>query len=439
MTHTAEQPSAKRGRHAMAVSSMKLIAAGAIVQGLSFLLLPVIGRIYSQSEIGQITVFLSLVGVLSIIATGRYDQATVLARSKERSLLLLFSSLRFNLIVCSILVPAVLIINPLLAGSRYSAQQYHLYLLPLFVFFAAGMVALFSWANSHNQYGRMSLSQISQGVTNSGLRIGFGLLGMGFWGLQLSALLGGLMSIIPLAYRRSLYAQYKRHITRRRLRIAAGTYANFPRYSLPQAVIDILSGSLVSILLPLQYHDAVVGLYGMAYMLAGRPMQLISDSLSRVWFRRVAEHKNADQSFYRPVRRFTIIWLLLSIVGSAVLLFILEPIVSFVLGEKWRLCSLVIMAMLPYFIFNMLSSVFNFLPDLFGLQRKFMRMQALLLLLQLVVILVGTRMLAFEDYMWLHFGERALDSLIQLVWFLTIIRTYENGLRLRPSHPRQGD
>nr|BAA31965.1 PorS [Porphyromonas gingivalis] [Porphyromonas gingivalis ATCC 33277] len=399
MTKEEGGSSMKQGRSSMMANSMKLISAGTFVQVLAFLLLPVIGRIYTESEIGQITVFLSVVGVLTIVATGRYDQATILARSKERALLLLFTALRFNLIFCLALIPA-------------------------------GVISLLSWANSHNQYGRMSIAQISQGLGNNLLRIGFGLLKMGFWGLQLAALLGGMAGIFPLVRKQALLSQYKRYVTRRRLRIAARTYANFPRYSLPQAVIDILSGSLVSLLLPLQYHDAAIGLYGMAYMLAGRPMQLISDSLSRVWFRRVAEQKNTRQSFLLPIRRFVFIWLLVAVLGSILIFFFLEPLVVVILGKKWLLCSSIIMAMLPFFIFNFLSSVYNFLPDLFGKQQKFMRMQAILLIVQLLVILIGTRLLPFEKYMWLHFAERALDSLVQIAWFYMIIRKYENSLRL---------
>lgn len=237
MTKEEGGSSMKQGRSSMMANSMKLISAGTFVQVLAFLLLPVIGRIYTESEIGQITVFLSVVGVLTIVATGRYDQATILARSKERALLLLFTALRFNLIFCLALIPAVLIINPFLTDSRYSGQQTHLFLLPFFVFFAAGVISLLSWANSHNQYGRMSIAQISQGLGNNLLRIGFGLLKMGFWGLQLAALLGGMAGIFPLVRKQALLSQYKRYVTRRRLRIAARTYANFPRYSLPQAVI----------------------------------------------------------------------------------------------------------------------------------------------------------------------------------------------------------
>ncbi len=77
MTKEEGGSSMKQGRSSMMANSMKLISAGTFVQVLAFLLLPVIGRIYTESEIGQITVFLSVVGVLTIVATGRYDQATI--------------------------------------------------------------------------------------------------------------------------------------------------------------------------------------------------------------------------------------------------------------------------------------------------------------------------------------------------------------------------
>lgn len=421
----------KRDSNSMLKNSMKLISASTIVQVLAFLLLPIVGRIYSESEIGQISVFLSIVGVLSVVATGRYDQATVFAKSKERALLLLFTALRFNLIFCVILVPIVLIINPLLSGSQYSGQQNHLFLIPFFVFFAAAVTAFMSWANSHNLYGRMGFSQVYQGVTNNTLRIAFGFVGGGFWGLQTSALLSNILGIYPLVKKQSLWSQFKKHITPNRLKITANFYSKFPRYSLPQAVIDILSGSLITLLLPLQYQDAAIGLYGMAYMLAGRPLQIISDSLCRVWFRRIAEQKNNKKSFLNPVKRFVLSWTIIAVSASVLLFYLLEPLVVFILGEKWIFCASVIMAMLPFFFFNFLSSIFNFLPDLFGFQSKFMKIQGVLLLIQLTVIIIGTQLLPFEKYIWLHFAERGLDSLIQITWFYFIVRKYENQFKHR--------
>lgn len=415
------------GSAGMVANSIKLISAGTLVQVFAFLLLPLVGRLYTQSEMGNITIFLSLAGVLSLLANGRYDHATVLASTPTRANLLLATALRCNLFFTLLLVPLVFIINFFLPFTRYASQTHHILLLPVAVFSMAALSAFSSWNNARNQYSRIGSSQVAQGLSNNTLRVALGFLSLAYWGLQAAVLLSTLLGIYPLV-RKQFLGKALKNITRRRVHLTARYYSNFPKYSLPQALIDILAGTSISLLLPLHYTAAEVGLYGMAYMLAGRPTQLISDSLSRVWFRRVAEYRNNRASYLPYIKRFVRWWLILSIPGSILLSFIMKQLVVWVVGEEWLISAFIIVAMLPTLVLSFISSIFNFIPDLFGLQKQYMQMLFILWLVQMAVIVIGSALLPFNQFIILYFAERPLDVLVQITWFYIISHRYEKQL-----------
>lgn len=398
-------------------SSIRLISTSGLVQLLAFLLLPVISRLYSEEAIGHFTFFLSLAGVLSVVAVGRMDHAIVLAPTKNRSSLLFYSGLFFSFSFSLLLLPLIAIALFFIEGTTYADQNGHLWLLPVFVFFMALYNLLSAYANSCNSYGGISLSQIAQGGSNTALRVGLGLFSGSFWSLQFALLLSYIIGIFP--YFRMIPRRMR--ITEYRMKKVIRAYHRFPLYSMPQALVDILSGSLIAILLPLRYNALEIGFYGMAYMLAGRPLQIIADAMSRVWFRQISERKADRKLVSGTIFRFSLYCFLIAIVGGGAFYLWGSDFISFILGVKWRPVSYMIMAMLPFFFFKFLYSIFNFIPDLFSRQISYLLLQLFFLFLQCILLLVGSRFLDFKQYVVVHFLWRSIETFILLFFFALII------------------
>lgn len=405
-------------------NSLKLITAGTLVQGLAFFLLPLIGRLYTKEEIGLLSLFLSISGVLSIAVNARYDQAVLTAPKKTHCQILSAVAFRVNIFVSIMLFPLIYFLFPLVSDTNYRNLGAHIWLLPLVVFLSGLYNLLVSYHNAEKQFENMGKSQVVQGVLNNGGKVGFGFVRGGVFGLQVSYILGLVGGIISLG-RHVPVKTIKRISTYRRRLVLARYYGNFPRNGIVQSMVNNLSGSVLVLMLPLKFTDEIVGVVAMALMLTARPLGIVSDSVSRVFCRKMIEMKEQHQSNVQYIHRFLkrYVWVVIPFV--VLVIFGTKPMVNIFLGEKWSSTAIVIITMVGYLPIWFLSSVFNVIPDLLFKQRAFMFLQIMLLLLQISAILVGMKFLNFEGFLWLYFGVRSLDCLIQFIWFYMLLRQEE--------------
>src|SRR5436190_2606709 len=91
------------------------LSAGAVgAQILNFFLTIVLTRIYSPSDFGLLTIYLSVASLVSVIATGKYEVAIVVAKSREEGIALVRLSL-FIVVVFSLLtLLAVFLLQPVI-------------------------------------------------------------------------------------------------------------------------------------------------------------------------------------------------------------------------------------------------------------------------------------------------------------------------------------
>lgn len=413
-----------KAKNSLTINSLKLISAGTLVQLFALLLLPLVGRIFDADEQGVITLLLGISGTLAVLANARYEPAIVIAPSPYRSYLLLGFSFVVNTAFSLFLLLLCFIARPLLLDSSQAVLASYVFYIPLLVWLSALLSAGFAWANREKQYNRMGTAQVCQGVVNNSLKVGLGFAGMSVLALLYSYLLGLLSGLLVLGGRKRFLAM-RRHLTFHRMAVAAKAYSNFPRYSIFQNLIDTLMGSLLIFMLPLQYEMKMLGYLGMAQMLLRRPMQLLSEALSRVFFQRMAEMKQAGEQLSPLFRRFALRILLLALPFVVGLPWIMKPVIVFVLGAKWAPTAYIVSAMLPLVSINFLTAIFNFIPDIFAMQRAHLHVQVWMLLFEFTLILVASYFLPFERFIILYYILVCIEMSLLLRWYYKIIRRYD--------------
>ena len=405
-------------------NSLKLITAGAFVQAVAFLLLPLIGRLYTREEIGLLSLFLGLSGVISIAGNARYDQAVLIAPKQTHSQILSAIAVRVNIWISILLIPLIYFLLPLVSETNYRNLGAYIWLLPPVVFLSGIYNLLVSYHNAEKRFESMGKSQVVQGILNNGGKVGFGFAGGGVLGLQVSYILGLVGGIVSL-WRHVPVKTIRKISTRRRRLILAKHYGNFPRNGIIQSMVDNLSGSILVLMLPMKFTDEIVGVVAMALMLTARPLGIVSEAVSRVFCRKIIEMKEQHLSNVQYIHRFLkrYVWVVIPFV--MLVIFGTKPAINIFLGEKWLPTATVIIAMVSYLPTWFLSSVFNVIPDLLFKQRAFMYLQIVLLLLQAGTILIGMKFLSFEGFLWLYFGVRTLDCLTQFTWFYLLLKKDE--------------
>lgn len=364
-----------------------LIAVSVSVQIVAFLLLPWISRLYAPDALGQFGLILTVSSILSIVAGGRYEQAIVVSQeSRER-----YTLLRLTIVLICLSGVAMQLLVAVagywIKGGQVAASWQCLYTVPLLVFALGVLNTLSHYAISSGRFGRLAASRTIQGLGNNGLKVGLGLLTPTIWGLYLAQMASTLLALAPLL-RRQTTDSFARDTSKSSLVKVAKKYRSFPRYSLPQTLVNNLLPSLLVMMLPLGFSAIEVGLVTMATMLVKRPVQLVADNLSQVYFNRLSTARHERLSWHPLVRPLLLIGLVGGIPVLIGLWWVIPYLVEKLLAPEYARCSEVIQMMLLPLIPNTLASIINVIPDILGRQRHHLYVQVAMLVIEFVSLVL---------------------------------------------------
>ena len=366
--------------------SIRLVGSGAAGQVVALLLLAVIGRQYDQETMGVLGSFLSWGGLLAIASGARYEQGIVVASAEDEANTLYHLALRISLL-------------------WYNASAL--------------------WELRHKRYKILAKMQFIKGVGNNLLKAVFGFVAATI-GSLITAQILSLVATFPLFFK-SLKRGSKAPKTTS-LGSVAKKYRGFPRYGIVQALIDNLLGSLLVLMLPLRYGLAEVGYLTMAIMLARRPLQLVAENLSNVYFQRLSECVSQRLPIRQLAYKLLRNTLIISIPTVLLLAQVAPYLVSLVVGDKWLSSAHIVVWMLPMCIPNFLNSILNTLPDIFAHQRQNMWAQVVMLVLDVAVIALGFTLFDFDRFIPFFYLFIALEQVGYLLFLLRFVWHYERTL-----------
>ncbi len=314
-----------------------LVSGIALGQGITFLARPILTRLFTPEEFGVLTLFVSITGLLTAISSGRYDDALMLPKSNKDSGGLLFLSLFLASIVGVLLFISQLWTEPISSLLQSPNFATVFFLMPITVVLAA-------WAHSHevwhvrfDRFKLVSGSKILQHTSGVAVKVVTGLLGVGAIGLVIGATASVLVAftvlgIATLYLDRHLVLSSIRHT---RVRILARRYWRFPAFSVPAALLNLLSNHVPIILLAAFFGERTVGFFGLALGTLYVPVRTFTHAVGQVFFVRAAEaFRNQKLGSLTELvsRRLTAVALLPMIVVA----FFGPDLFGFVYGEPWR-------------------------------------------------------------------------------------------------------
>ncbi len=207
--------------------------------------------------------------------------------------------------------------------------------------------------------------------------------------------------------------------------LVAKQYSNFPKYSLPRAIINSLSGNLPVLLLTPFFGLSEIGLLGMAITLAFRPINMISSSLYQVFYQRTAEQVQNQQSIKSFFVSFVKSVLVIVIPCFVILYFFLPTLAEFLLGEEWRETGVCIQIMLIWLVMSSLGAPISYISDIFLKQKVALFFEIFLLVLRLLGLFIG---IYTNNFLYAIAGYSFASAIViffELLWYRNLIRQYE--------------
>lgn len=266
---------------------------------------PILTRLYTPEEFGILGAFTAALGIITVIATLRYEMALPLVRDDKdaTNLLLLCAIALFGM--TALLIVGLLIFTPHhFTWASLGILEPFRWLLPI-GFFCVGAYQLMVYlATRQHDFKAIAQTKIYQGGVGPLTQIGMGIGQFGSIGLILGFIIGQSMGISQLVWRLVIKKHRQlRDATWDGIKLMARRYIRFPLVSSWSALINVLGSQvLLAVAMPILYSSTVAGYIYLTDRVIVRPLIMVSTSILQVYVGEASKNLMTDPGAVR--RRF---------------------------------------------------------------------------------------------------------------------------------------
>ena len=408
-----------------------LVSGSTIAQAIAIGIYPLLTRFYSPSEHGLFALYMSVISITSIVATGKYELAVMIPPDDRDGAALCILSSRILFLFSIILIIPVFLFNAFftrLLGNVEIAKW--LYFVPISTFLIGISSILSYWSNRKKKYMRIAGANLSQSIINSGVKVSTSGLKVPAGGLILGAIAGQLVGAIY--FLSSVLRNEAKHFRRFRnynFLSLAKKFSFFPRFNMIHYLVNNFSTVLPIFVFSRYFSPEVVGFYSIGFMMVNRPMSLFTSSFTQVFSQRIIEKYNSGTKIHGDVKNMVKRLFFIGIVPFIAVAIFGIPVFAFIFGDNWYDAGKFMQVMLPWFFLVFLSSPLSFLPDVFSRQRKAMWLDILKFILRIFALTLGV--ILNDIYLAIIFfsGISVVIVSYNLYWYLTLSRNADNSKR----------
>jgi O-antigen/teichoic acid export membrane protein len=323
-----------------------LLIAG---QAFYFSITPILTRLFTPEDFGVFGLVYSFVGLASVLVCMNFDMAIPMAKD-DNSALKLVSATGLIAMVVSLLSGVVLLFFTWLGWFGFdNLGSLMIVAAAATILLQGGFQIMQAWHMRTENAPQLGLSHFNINAGRGTAQVGFGLAGLGGFGLMAGEIAGRLLSVVMLA--RDPWKAFREKSGRYQL------------VDLRESLSG--NGKLFSVLLPAQTVDAAVPLAILASItalygptIAGQfflmrrilevPISLIFRAVADLFYGRISSMARFEPERIRPFLRSTVLLIALAAAIVLVPLLFFGPwLLRVGLGEEWHLAGVMMTFMLP--------------------------------------------------------------------------------------------
>ncbi|MGD0342171.1 MAG: lipopolysaccharide biosynthesis protein [Bacteroidales bacterium] len=338
-----------------------LITGTVAAQLISILLQPFLRRFFSAEAFGTFSVYMSIVGIVAVISTLRYDDAIVLPRTDKESVNVVALSLLFNISINLFLFVAILlwgnaIIRFLGLPSYFSASI--LCLIPLSVFLLNTYQSLNYWLIRKKRYYTVSANKLIRRGSEGASQVIFALL-KNPKGLIFSDIIGQIANVVSITIRGLKTGLSFKLLSVNKIKYVFRKYSDFPKFNLIPVSMSTCSFYLPPLLINKFYSTEFTGYFDLSKLVLSIPVAFVASSISNVLLQKIAEKYNSKQSFIHELKPVFYIVVVICILELIVIYFFGIPLFKIVFGNNWQISGEISRIMVWSFAFSFFVSSFS--------------------------------------------------------------------------------
>lgn len=336
-----------------------LITGGVIANVITFAATPIVSRLFHPKDFGVAALFASIVTILSVLVTLRYEHAVVLPDTDREATDLAVLTTMITGVTTTVLFVVMAGVYVYLPGMPWVQVLGGWFLVvPLAVLLGALANIVVGVSTRDKKFGRIAASEVSQVGTMAGIRIVVGVIQGSGVGVLITGLLIG--NVFRLSVLLSSYLgrakQFAAAFDKGGAVILLRRYIQFPRYSLPTGLLRSFGQNIPVFALAYMFSPAVVGLYAMAFRLLYIPLAVIGEAVRRTYLQKASEIHNRGEGLLASLVKTTSGLLVLGLLIFSPLFIWGAEFLSWLLGEKWRGAGEYVAILAPWFLIMFVQS-----------------------------------------------------------------------------------
>jgi O-antigen/teichoic acid export membrane protein len=355
----------RRQLSATARGVSRIVSGSVAGQGLVILCYPVLTRLYDPAEFGLLSVFSSIVGIVSIVSSVSLFQAIPMPADDQEAADLAWTALGFVTLTTVLTAALGLLVGTPLAtllGVPQLAQYW--WLVALTVFVMGAYLVLSEWMVRDRSYAALGNRNLFMGVGQAATQVGLGILKVGPLGLLLGVGVGRLCALGGLLSSRGLLNHARPGF--RAMRAVLSRFRRFPLLATPSALLNTAGLEAPLLIISAFYGDARAGLLGLTIRVFSGPTLIIGQAIDQVFSGESSAAIRDPQGTLQRLMRTAVRRLVLIGLVPAIILGLFGPwLFELIFGPSWREAGVYAQLLaLPYllqFAVNPISGVLLYL------------------------------------------------------------------------------
>jgi len=358
-----------RNRSDFLKNAFKLVAGTAVAQAITFLLTPFITRLYSPSDMGAFTFFISIVGGFGLIGTLRYEMAIVLQKEDKESVNISFLSILIALVIS--LLPLITVFFPAFLIRLDPLLHRWIFLMPPMIFMVSLGNIFQHWYNRKKEYRTLAAAKILNSTGNNLVALLLGILGVGAWGLLVGNLAG--LLFFNFLFVAGIFLRYRHEAVQIDFPLQkklAHKHKDLPLANTPQMLVELVQLYGIIYLLKAFYSADIIGLYSLSQRLLQAPMWLIGTSLGQVFYKEASERYHADGDIKEMVLKTIRLAAIVALPVLIILLLAGPWLIGLVFGKAWTEAGQFARILAPMMFFDFIRYSISQTPLIIGKTRQ---------------------------------------------------------------------
>jgi O-antigen/teichoic acid export membrane protein len=402
--------------------SLSVLLSGTVIaQIIGYALAPLLTRLYSTAEMGELALYMRITGFIAAIATLRYESALPMPKYDGHSYLLYRISLLLSFVVLGIssLILISLIMTDITPGFSW-------YYLVLIILGSAAIVVInigTNWSIRTGSFSLISRQKISNSLFSNFLKWGFAYLSWGYFGLILATFIGYFISSFEFVFNyRGLKKKFSKLKSRKKTWVLLKDHREFPLLNLPHILVDHGRDMLIATLILAYFSESVYGSFSHSYAMLRIPSMLIGVSLSQVFYNQAIKLYNNNQRMLPLLKKTIVMLLVISIMPFTILYLFGEPIFAWIFGVNWAEAGSYSETMSFWLMVSFIVSPISALPMI-------LKKQKIALIFGIISALIQVLPLCIIPEIYGRTSETfvltlQLISYSQALWFLLVLMIY---------------